>query len=499
MASNPNQPNIVWLLTDHHVFAHHMSLPGPGPVLATHDRIAVEGVRFTQAQSICPLCTPARASMLTGVYPHRHGMVMNNGDCGSRLDFEPEQRLFSHYLRQAGYRVGYFGKWHAGDVRGPGDYEFEGWSMLGYGHPYWEDEYAAYLEQTGLPQAAVDVEWHFSRPGACGKGVLLKDEPDWYQRMESSGVLTTPVETHESYFVADRARRWLEQVAGGGEPFCLRVDVWGPHQPYYVGAPFADSVNPRKIPEYPNFAHTLADRPQQHRDFRDGRHERGSLRTWEDWQPIVARSYEHATQVDAALGTVLDALDRLGLADSTLVFYTADHGDVIAAQGGTFDKDSLMVEETMRIPLAVRWPGHTPRGAVTDKLVTHMDIVPTLLAAAGAGAEIPQPMDGRCLQPVLADPAGGEWPGDLMCQHHGHGHPVFQRLLRHGRWKYVAHLDDMDELYDLSRDPYELENLAEKGEHRGVLADMRERLVRAMAGCEDDSDDSRRLVSGFDG
>ena len=126
MASNPNQPNIVWLLTDHHVFAHHMSLPGPGPVLATHDRIAVEGVRFTQAQSICPLCTPARASMLTGVYPHRHGMVMNNGDCGSRLDFEPEQRLFSHYLRQAGYRVGYFGKWHAGDVRGPGDYEFEG-------------------------------------------------------------------------------------------------------------------------------------------------------------------------------------------------------------------------------------------------------------------------------------------------------------------------------------------------------------------------------------
>jgi len=490
-----DRPNIVWLLTDHHVFAHHMSLPGPKPLLKSHDRIAADGVSFRQAHAVCPLCTPARASMLTGLYLHRHEMVMNNGDCGSRLDFEPDTKLFSYYLRQAGYRLGYFGKWHVGEQRGCWDYDFEGWSMLGYGHAYWSDEYAEYLRQKNLPQAAADVEWHFSEPSRTGRGILLKDEPDWGHRMESCGVLTTPAETHEAYFVADRASRWLEQVAASGEPFCLRVDVWGPHQPYFVAEPFAGSIRPGEIPEYPNFSHALADRPASHRRFRDARHKRATVRTWAQWQPIVARSYEHATQVDAALGQVLDALQRLGLADNTLVFYTADHGDAIACQGGVFDKDSLMVEETVRIPLAVRWPGHTPRGAVSDHLVTHMDIVPTILAAAGA--EMPEPMDGRSLLGLLADPAGAPWRRDLMCQHYGHGHPCFQRLCRHGAYKYVAHLDDMDELYDLARDPYELKNLAEEPAMRGLLADMQQRLARWMDEHDDTGEDSARLRSEF--
>jgi len=166
-----SRPNIVWLLTDHHVFAHHYTRPGPRPVLPTYERLGREGVSFSRAYAVCPLCTPARASMLTGVYPHRHGMLMNNGDCGSRLDFDPGTRLFSHVLRDAGYRCGYFGKWHCGEERGPLDFAFEGWSMLGYGHPYWTDEYAAYLEEFGLPQATVDVEWHFGNRSHMGAGI----------------------------------------------------------------------------------------------------------------------------------------------------------------------------------------------------------------------------------------------------------------------------------------------------------------------------------------
>ncbi|NQT52946.1 sulfatase-like hydrolase/transferase [bacterium] len=312
--ARPDRPNIVWLLTDHHVFAHHYFLPGPRPALPTYERLAREGVAFTNAYAVCPLCTPARASMLTGVYPHRHEMVMNNGDCGSRLDFEPDARLFSHYMNDAGYRCGYFGKWHVGDERGPLDYGFEGWSQLGYGHPYWDDDYAAYLDELGLPQATVDVEWHFADPTRIAKGIRLKDEPNWHQRMECAGRLTTPVETHEAYYLTHRASQWLERVAHDGDPFCLRVDVWGPHQPYWVAEPFAGTANPRDIPEYPSFAHDLADRPEQHRRFAQSRREHSVAKTWEDWQPVVARSYEHATQVDAALGRVLDTLDRLAVA-----------------------------------------------------------------------------------------------------------------------------------------------------------------------------------------
>jgi len=486
------RPNVLWLLTDHHAFQHHISLPGPTPAIPTHDRIASQGIRFTQAQAVCPLCTPARASMLTGVYPHKHGMIMNNGAMGSRVEFDPDAKLFSHHLRQAGYRCGYFGKWHCGERRGPLDYGFEGWSMLGYGHAYYSEAYAAYLDEMGLPQAEVDVEWHFGDPKRTGH-YALNEEPNHYFHMESAGVLTTPVETHEAFFVAHLACRFLEERARDGEPFCLRVDVWGPHQPYFVGAPFANSIDPQAIPEYPNFAHALDDRPQMHQRFRDGRHEHGNLHTWEDWQPTVARCYEHVTQVDAALGRVLDALDRLGLGGNTLVVTTADHGDVGGAQGGVFDKGSLMVEETQRIPLAVRWPGIVRPGQVSDALVTHMDIVPTVLEAAGA--EIPAETDGESLVRLLRTPPRAPWRDDLMCEHHGHGHHAFQRLLRWRNYKYVAHLTDIDELYDLAKDPYELRNLIDDPSMADVLREMRDRLARWMAEHDDDAPFAQGLRS----
>ena len=163
----PPRPNIVWLLADHQAFQHHIRLDAPRPAIPTHDRIAAEGIRFTRADAVCPLCTPARASMLTGVYPHKHGMIMNNGDLGSRVEFDPDAKLFSHFLRRAGYRCGYFGKWHCGNQRGPMDYEFEGWSMPGYGYPYHSEDYAAYLAEKGLPQA--EAEWSGTSHAASGQ------------------------------------------------------------------------------------------------------------------------------------------------------------------------------------------------------------------------------------------------------------------------------------------------------------------------------------------
>ena len=191
---------------------------------------------------------------------------------------------------------------------------------------------------------------------------------------------------------------------------------------------------------------------------------------------------------------MVGTLDRLGLAESTLVFYTADHGDAIASHGGVFDKDSLMVEETERIPLAVRWPGRVPPGVASDRLVTHMDIVPTLLEAAGADA--PSPVDGRSLLPLVESAVrrtDASWPDDLLCQHHGHGHPCFQRLVCHGLWKYVAHLDDLDELYHLERDPFELRNCAEDPAMADVLRDLRHRLGRLMDTFADTAPDAQRL------
>lgn len=152
-----------------------------------------------------------------------------------------------------------------------------------------------------------------------------------------------------------------------------------------------------------------------------------------------------------------------------------------------------MVEETGRIPLAVRWPRAARAGAASDALVTHMDLVPTLLEAAGVTDR--PPMDGRSLLPLVRTGVQDlAWREDLLCQHHGHGHECFQRMLRHGPYKYVAHLDDCDELYDLERDPYELRNRIDDPAMADRLVQLRDRLHRSMAACDDNAPNAMRLV-----
>ncbi|MEM7347419.1 MAG: sulfatase-like hydrolase/transferase [Chloroflexota bacterium] len=489
------RPNIVWLMCDHLVYAHHKQLTGY-PQLPTFDRLAAQGICFDQAFSVTPVCTPARASMFTGVYPHRHGMIQNDGQGGGRLDFDPDEKLFSHYLKQADYRVGLFGKWHTGVERTAQDYGFEGFSCEGYGHPYWSAEYDAYLNEFDLPHAEVTVEWKFGDPSWAGKTIKLKDFPKPYQTpyylMESCGVLNTPVETHEAYFLAHLADRWLEDVAEGDQPFCLRVDMWGPHHPYWVADPYLNTVNPATLPQYPSFGSSLSHRPQNHQDLAAYRRREGSSPNWEDWQPILARSHEHSTQVDAAMGRVVDSLERLGLLDNTIIIYTADHGGTMASNGELVDKGWLMVDETVRIPLAVSWPGKIAASTTTDQFVSNMDIVPTILEAAEA--EMPDPLDGRSFLSLAQAPTETDWPADLMIQHHGHYDEIhFQRQLRYDRYKYTAHLDDTDELYDLSTDPYELNNLIDAPDFAEVLQEIRQRLYRWMVRHEDDSDWSKQL------
>ena len=496
-----SKPNIVWLMSDHMLYAHHKALTGY-PQLPTYDRLASEGIAFDNAFSVCPLCQPARASMLTGVYPHRHGMLLNDGHLGVRRDFEPDQRLFSHYLRDAGYRAGYFGKWHAGLERNAQDYGFEGFSCHSYGHPYWSDEYAAYLDEKNLPQAEITVEWWIANPDWQGRTIRLVDFPKPYEfphlLMESSGILNTPVETHEAYFLSHLATRWLEDVAECGEPFCLRVDPWGPHHPFWVGEPFLNTVDPMSLPPYPSFGSELEHRPASHRKLLESRKGWETWRTWDDFRWFVARAHEHATLVDTAMGQVVSALDRLGLAENTIVIYTVDHGGGLGSNGLLIDKGWFMTDETVRIPMVIRWPGQVEAGSRTDKLVMNMDLVPTVLEAAQA--QQPSPMDGTSLLSLCQELTQVSWRDDLMLQHHGHyNESHFQRQLRYDRYKYVAHLDDLDELYDLTTDPYELNNLVNDPTIRPVLVEMQQRLKHQMAAHEDQGPDSQRLMQQMGG
>jgi arylsulfatase A-like enzyme len=501
----PETPeNVVWLHADHYPYAHHVDRPasapdGPVPETPTFDRLVDEGVHFGDAYSVNPLCAPARASFLTGQYPHKHGLLNNAGHHGANEQIPTDVRTYSHALRDRGVRPAYFGKWHVGTSKpGPDgttaqDYGFEGWSDPGYGYPYNTERYAEYLEAHDLPEPVVDVEW--VDPGwsedpdeLLGRAPLV-EEPGAHKRMHTTGVFETPVETHEAHFVTHLANEWIADRVADGEQFFARVDVWGPHHPYWVPPDLAGTVDSETIPEYPSFDHDLADRPAHHVEFNE---DARAAETWDEMQPVLARCYEHVHAVDRALGTVLDTLDRLGIADETLVIYSADHGDILGAHGGSFDKGWLMVEETMRIPMAMRWPDGLPAGATSDALVSNLDVVPTLYEAGGT--EVPDRVDGESLLGLARDPDGTEWRDDLFSEHHGHyGEYIFQRFLRHDRYKYVAHLDDTDELYDLEDDPYELENSIDDPDLADVRAELRRRLVERMDETDDDGPDAMQL------
>ncbi len=484
------RPNIVWLVADHLAFSHHrehLNLP-------TYDRLCAEGVAFEQAYSVCPQCGPARASMLTGQYPHHHGMLVNDGASGVRRDFEPDARLFSHRLAEAGYSNGYFGKWHCGIERTAQDYGFEGFSMPGYGLPYRSETYHHYLEELGLPEPQMQVDWALGDPEQVGKTFTIG--PNGRGPFVSAGHFVTPPETHEAKFVAHLAAEWLRHRADAATPFCLRVDVWGPHHPYHSADPFVDNVNPDSIPEYPSYRQTYEGLPLTYESCRRRWTSEAEPRPWAFWQPALARCYEQVMLVDAAFGDVLDTLDEMGLAEDTLVIMTADHGDLIASHGDLFNKDCLMVEETTRIPMALRWPKGIAAGSTSQALVSNLDLVPTVLAAAGADQ---QNLDGQSLLDLARDP---HQPGrdSLMCEHHG-GFRLehFQRMLRWQNYKYVAHLDDYDELYDLSEDPYELNNLVWDPGHGDVLHEVRGHLLNQMRSYQDNARDARRLIAEIEG
>ncbi|KRE64158.1 sulfatase-like hydrolase/transferase [Paenibacillus sp. Soil750] len=505
MGATPNRkPNIVWLTQDHVVWKHFRDTKGPKPRLAAYERIATEGTTFDRAYSVTPLCSPARASMLTGVYAHKHGITRNDSR-SLKGAMNLETPVLSEFLKSVGYRCGYFGKWHAGRENAQ-EYGFEGFSLEGYGTPYQSEAYASYLKRFDLPDPIVDVEWSIS--GASLSDINMKDVESFAGastngfRSASTAHFKSPVEATEAYFVSQLACDWLEEAAQGEEPFLLRVDIWGPHQPYLVAEPFRNSMDAKRIPEYPNFSNSFADRPDYHKRDRDDWRNRTGFTEWDQWQPLLARAYEHFAQTDSAFLKVLDTIDRLGISEDTIVIYTADHGDILATNGGLFDKDAMLTEETMAIPLVVKWPGVTKQACSTQALVSNMDIVSTVLE--WSGVQVPVHMDGLSLAGLITHINSANdsdfgipstWRKDLMAVHFGHkDYEKIQRALYWETYKYVAHLDDSDELYDLEQDPFELQNLIHASDKRNLLEEMKHRLHKQLLDHDDLSEDTNRLI-----
>lgn len=489
------RPNIIYMLNDHQAYYRHGWDGGPRVQRPNFERLGSEGITFDRAYTACPLCGPARRTMLTGLFPHNHLELKN--DTGHPFDRE----VYLDLLAAGGYANYYYGKWHAG----PGtalDHRCEGFNYPSYNNPYTKPEYKAYLKRNHLPEPEILIERSFWEGRGIAEGETYHQDKRWCNE-HAVGTMTTPNETHEAFFLAHLAVEKLKELASSGSdaPFSLRVDFWGPHQPYFPTREFADMYDPSEIPEYGSFRDNLHNKPEVYRTEanypigKNGKLVQPSALLWSEWQKVLARAYAQITLTDAAGGLILDALDELGFNENTLVIWSTDHGDAVACHGGHFDKRSYMPEEMVRIPWAMRLPGRIPAGQVSQNLVSNIDLAPTILDAAGLSFS--RPVDGRSLLPM----ASGEdrsWREDLMSETHGHGEDHIGRLVVNDRYKYVANAKQIDELYDLENDPFELENLISEAKFAGVVEEMRRRLDAWQRRTGDPQTESIKSSSAFD-
>ena len=411
------------------------------------DALAARGVRFNAAYTCSPVCGPARAALLTGLYPHSNGVLGN--------DMAPHRDLptIGERLQAAGFATGYIGKWHLDGS----DYFGDGRCPPGWDPKYWFDG-RNYLDS--LPNDAAR---------ALSREVLGPAE------VAKHGITSEFTHAHRT---ADRAIDFIR--AHRNRDFFLVVSIDEPHHPWICPEPFASAFEEFEFP-VPNADDPLTNKPRSQREwaahpsyFVPEMVERAGRKYLKHPRHFGCNHYS-----DAQVGRVLAAIERE--TPEALTIYTSDHGDMFSSHR-LHGKGPCVYEEIARIPFIVRWRGQAPEAAVSDGLVSHIDLVPTLLDYFGV--PVPDLLQGKSLLRQCREPGHRTNEHVFMefnrfeLDHDGFGAFAPIRCVCDGRSKLAINLLDTDELYDLTTDPLELHNRI----NDPALTAVRDRLHAALIG-----------------
>ena len=417
------------------------------------DRLAAEGVNFVNAFATTPLCSPSRASLLTGLHTAAHGITDNTerSPASHKLDTFPRR------LREAGYRTGYVGKWHMGndDSARPG---FDRWVCL--------------KGQGDSNDPEVNVDGKRSKETGYVTDVLTRHAVDFVRQHAS------PDGPPLLLYVAHKALHPQTQQGPDGKLSDPAADNFIPAERHR--ALFADEPLPRR----PNYAKPPEGKPALQQQI-PGLKPLGAETVSSD--KSIRDRLRMLAAVDESTGAIVDALRETGRLDDTVVVFTSDHGYFYGEHGLSTER-RLAYEESMRIPLIVRYPALVKSPRRVQQTVLTLDLAPTLLELGKA--EAPAKLHGRSLVPLLA---GGEaakaFPPsrDVLVQYWTD--TVFPRVrnmgydaLRADGWKFIRYreLEGADELYDLKADPYEIHNRVADPAAQATLGELRKRLDAAV-------------------
>jgi len=441
------RPNILYIMADDHA-AHAISAYGSRLTRTPNiDRIAEGGVRFTNCFNVNSLCAPSRAALITGCYSSRNGF-MRNGDV-----FDTSQVTFPQLLQKAGYQTALVGKWHLRS------------------QPQGFDYYSVIPGQGR----------YFNCP-------FRDSDRPWPETKKLEGYLTN--------VITDKAIGWMSG-RDPARPFCLMVHHKAPHGPYRYPEKYAGLFTDRDLPKPDNFYADDADRGQALAGSR-GRWSRlkdalpshfnqkvpegieKGTRAYQDWayQSMFKGYLRLVACLDENIGRLLDYLDQSGLSANTLVVYTADNG-FFMGDFGLFNK-MWMYEESLRLPLLVRYPREIKARTVSEDFISLLDFAPTFLDYAGAAAA-PE-FQGRSIRPVLEGHTPGDWRNAHYYHYYGQYDVPPHYGVRTAHYK-LLHYYEMPgeegwELYDLDKDPGENRNRYGEPGYADVVARLKTLLGR---------------------
>lgn len=449
--SAADRPNLLVILTDDHRYDAMGFLGHPFLETPALDRLAEEGVHFRNAVVTTSLCSPSRASILTGLYTHNHGVVDNYNPIPDGLVYFPK------YLQEGGYETAFVGKWHMGgeiDHPQPG---FDHWVAFKGQGVYFADPAEAKVKGRYVPQV--------NRDGFNVNG----------ERVPQEGYITD--------VLTDYAEDWLAERKGD-KPWMLYLSHKAVHADFlpsnrhaycYEEETFEPPVTWKEMPE------AFRDVPLWVRNQHNSRHgTEFAYYTDLDLGTYYKRYCETVRAVDESTGHLLKILEERGELDDTVILYLGDNG-FLFGEKGLIDKRNAY-DASVRIPMLLRYPKAVKAGQSRGEVVANIDVAPTLLEFAGV--EIPEHMDGQSFK-KLATGESDEWRDYLLYEYfweRNYPHTPTTHAVLGERFKYIRYhgVWDVDELFDLEKDPEERVNLINDPDYAGTVEELNTRLFELL-------------------
>ena len=430
-----DKPNIIVILSDDQG-AWAMCCAGNSEIRTPNlDRLALGGIRFDEFFCTSPVCSPARASIVTGRMPSQHGVHdwLRAGDTiekyepdreGELIEYLKGQPMYTDFLADAGYVCGLSGKWHLGNSH-----------KAQASYSYWN--------------------------------VHAKGGSNYYKAPMVNGDDVYEEESYVTDVITDHALEFLDQRTGD-QPFYLGVHYTAPHSPwgrdqhpkgtydeYLANCPFESTPTEQ---EHAWSNHCLYPRSTEHR------------------KEILAGYFTAITEMDRNIGRIIDWLEEKGLRDNTLILFTGDNGMNMGHHGlygkGNASSPMNMYDSSVKVPAIMNWPAEIEQGRTSSAMLSHYDLMPTLLEITGCVNPNADTLPGKSFVPIMRGETDSVRDDVVLFDEYG---PV--RMIRSDSWKYVHRYPyGPHELYDLRTDPGECYNLADTPEFQEQIAEMRSRL-----------------------